>query len=66
MAEGVDYKGYRIDVSPLGKGWRAVIYPPGSKSALPESPSSLEKIPKEVIVAEAMKIIDVRVQPPPS
>ena len=43
-------------VSPVGNGWRAVIFPPGSSSALPESPATLEKSPKEAIVAEAKKL----------
>jgi hypothetical protein len=60
MAEELDYKGYRLLVSPVGKGWRAMIFPPGSSSPLPESPAALEKSPKEAIVAEARKIVDAR------
>ncbi len=37
-----------------------MIFPLGSSSALPESPATLEKSPKEAIVAEAKKIIDAR------
>jgi hypothetical protein len=55
MAEELNYKGYRLLVSPVGKGWRAMIFPPGSSSALPESP-------KETIVAEARKIVDARLK----
>ena len=61
MAESIDYNGYRIEVSPLGKGWRTMIYPLGSKLALPENPSNMERVPKETIIAEAMTIIDARV-----
>jgi hypothetical protein len=60
MAEELSYKGYRLLVSPVGKGWRAMIYSLGSSSALPESPSILEKCSKDEIVAEAKKIIDAR------
>jgi hypothetical protein len=60
MAEELDYKGYRLLVSPVGKGWRAMIFPPGSPSPLPESPAALEKSPKDAIVAEARKIVDAR------
>jgi hypothetical protein len=60
MAEELDYKGYRLLVSPVEKGWRAMIFPPGSPFALPEGPSMLEKSPKEAIVAEAKKIVDAR------
>ena len=60
MAEELNYKGYRLLVSPVGKGWRARIYAPGSPSALPESPAALEKSSKEAIVAEARKIVDAR------
>jgi hypothetical protein len=60
VAQELSYKGYRLLVSPVGKGWRALIFPPGSSSALPESPATLEKSSKEAIVAEAKKIIDAR------
>jgi hypothetical protein len=60
MAEQLDYQGYRLLISPVGKGWRAMIYAPGSSSALPESPATLEKSSKEAIVAEAKRIVDAR------
>jgi hypothetical protein len=60
MADELNYKGYRLLISPVGKGWRAMIFPPGSSSALPESPATLEKSSKEEIVAKARKIIDAR------
>ena len=60
MAEAIDYRGYRLLVGPVGKGWRAMIYAPGSPSPLPESPSTLEKSLKEAIVVEAKKIVDAR------
>ena len=56
----VDYKGYRIEVSPVGKGWRASIFSPASRSPWPNSPVNLEKSSKEEIVAEAKRIIEVR------
>jgi hypothetical protein len=60
MAERIDYRGYRLEVSPVGKGWRVAIYPPGSPSPLSESPVVLEKISKEEIVTQAKEIIDAR------
>ena len=60
MAERIDYRGYRLEVGPVGKGWRVAIYPPGSASPLPESPAVLEKIGKEEIVTQAKRIIDER------
>jgi hypothetical protein len=60
VAEELRYKEYRLLVSPVGKGWRAMIFPPGSSSALSESPATLEKSSKEAIVAEAKKIVDAR------
>ena len=54
----IDYKGYRIEVSPVGKGWRAAIFAPGSTRALPNSPSNLEESRTEEIIAEAKRIID--------
>jgi hypothetical protein len=57
----IEYKGYRIEVSSVGRGWRASIYSPGSTAVLSDSPSNLEKSPQEAIVAEAKKVIDVRI-----
>jgi hypothetical protein len=54
------YKGHRIVVSRVGKGWRAMIYVPGSNTALREGPASLEECRKEAIVAEAKWIADAR------
>jgi hypothetical protein len=59
----IDYKGYRIEVSHVGKGWRASIFSPGSTRALDDSPSNLEKGRTEEIVAEAKRIIDERLGP---
>jgi len=59
----VDYKGYRIEVSPVGKGWRASIFSPGSTSPWPNSPVNLEKSGTEEIIAEAKRIIEVRLGP---
>jgi hypothetical protein len=59
--ENIDYNGYRLEVVAVGKGWRVSIYPPDSMSALHESPSILEKVSKETVIAEAKKIVDARV-----
>ena len=59
----IEYKGYRTEVSPVGKGWRAAIFAPGSTRPLAESPSNLEKSLTEEIVAEAKRIIDARFGP---
>lgn len=59
----IDYKGYRIEVSPVGKGWRASIFSPDSATAWPNSPVNLEKSSTEDIVAEAKRLIEVRLGP---
>jgi hypothetical protein len=56
----LDYKGFRIDVTSVGKGWRAAIFESGSTRALADSPLNLEKSRSEEIVAEARRIIDAR------
>jgi hypothetical protein len=56
----IEYKGHRIEVNPVGKGWRAAIFAPGSTRAMADSPSNLEKSRSEEIVAEAKRIIDAR------
>jgi hypothetical protein len=59
----IDYKGYRIEVSAVGKGWRASIFSPDSTAPWPNSPVNLEKSSTEEIVAEAKRIIEVRLGP---
>ena len=59
----IDYKGYRIEVSPVGKGWRASIFSPGTKSPWPNSPVNLEESITEQIVDEAKRIIEARLGP---
>jgi hypothetical protein len=56
----IEYKGFRIEVSPVGKGWRAAIFSPGTIRAWADSPSNLEKSSKEDIVGEAKRVIDAR------
>ena len=55
----LEYKGFRIEVTSVGKGWRASIFEMGSNRALPDSPLNLESRSEE-IVAEARRIIDAR------
>jgi hypothetical protein len=59
----IQYKGYRIESSPVGKGWRASIYAPGSISPWGNSPTNLEKCSEDEIVVEAKRIIDERLGP---
>jgi hypothetical protein len=59
----IEYGGHRIQVSHVGKGWRASIFSPGSTRALADSPSNLEKSRKEEIFAEAKGIVDARLGP---
>ena len=54
------YKNHRFHVSRVGKGWRAMIYAPGSSSAFPESPANLEASSEAAIIAEAKWIVDAR------
>jgi hypothetical protein len=56
----IEYKGFRIVVSPLGKGFRANIFPPGVNHPLAESPANL---PSEDTVTEAKRVIDALVGP---
>jgi len=41
----VVYSDHRIFIIHVGKGWRAMIYPPGSSVAMPESPGHARTIP---------------------
>src|SRR5262245_4181745 len=57
-SEITEYMGYQLEARPLGKGWRVLIYPPVSKSALSEYASDLEKGSKETVVRKAKEIVD--------
>lgn len=59
----VRYKGHRIELTPVGRGWRATIFAPGFNRALADRPSNLEKSRKEEILAEAKRIINARLDP---
>jgi hypothetical protein len=59
----IEYKGCRIEISSVGKGWRASIFSPGSTSPWPNSPVNLEKSSTEEIVAEAKRVIELRLGP---
>jgi hypothetical protein len=59
----IEYKGCRIEVTAVGKGWRASIFVRGSTRALADSPFNLEKSRPEEVVAEAKRIIDARLTP---
>jgi hypothetical protein len=54
------YKDHRLVVRRVGKGWRALIYPPGSAMALRESPATLEHCTREAIIAQAKWVVDAR------
>jgi hypothetical protein len=53
----IEYKGHRIEVSPVGKG---CYFFARLDRAIADSPSNLEKSGSEEIVAEAKRIIDAR------
>jgi hypothetical protein len=55
-SEITEYMGYRLDARPVGKGWRVLIYPPETDSALSEYPSDLESSPKEAVIRRAMRL----------
>jgi hypothetical protein len=61
MMTTLEHKGFRIEVTPVGTGWRASIFQPGANCALADSPSNLEKSSKEEIVAEAKQIVDASI-----
>jgi hypothetical protein len=54
----IQYRHYRIDVSRVGKGWRASIFAPNAMRPLADSPSNLEKSDKKEILAQAKRVID--------
>ena len=59
----IEYKGFRIVVSPLGRGFRANIFAPGKNYPLAASPANMEKSPREETVTAAKRVIDALVDP---
>ena len=69
MAEGatatseiIEYMGYRLEARPLGKGWRVLVYPPGTESALSEYASDLETGSKVAVIRKAKEIVDMHLR----
>ena len=69
MAEGatatseiIEYMGYRLEARPLGKGWRVLVYPPGTESALSEYASDLETCSKVAVIRKAKEIVDMHLR----
>src|SRR5262249_18241437 len=56
VAQELSYKGYRLLVSPVGKGWRAMIFPPGSSSRCPKVLQRLRKVPKKRLLPRQRKL----------
>src|SRR5262249_58359241 len=48
----IDYKGFRIEVCAVGKGWRASIFSPGSTSQCPNSLAIFEKMATKKFLAK--------------
>jgi hypothetical protein len=61
-SEIAEYMGYRLEARPLGKGWRVLIYPPGTKSALSEYASDLEAGSKAAVIERAKAIVDAHLR----
>lgn len=59
----IQYKGYRIEVIAVGKGFRASIFPPNATRPLADSPCNLEKSEENDIVAEAKRVVDAHLRP---
>lgn len=60
MTYTMEYRGHRLEIGPVCKGWRASIYSRGSTCPLRESPTNLEKSCKEDVIARAKQVIDAR------
>lgn len=56
----IEYRGHRLEIGSVCKGWRVSIYSGGSTSPLRDSPANLEKSRREDIIARAKQIIDAR------
>jgi hypothetical protein len=60
MTHVIEYRGHRLEIDPVCKGWRASIYSQGATSPLRDSPANLEKSCEEDIIVRAKRIIDAR------
>ncbi len=60
----IEYRYYRIEVSRVGRGWRASIFAPNARRPLPDSPFNLDKSDENEIVAQAKRVIDAHLTRP--
>jgi len=58
MTEIEIYRNYRLEIQPLGAGFRVVIYPPKGIMGLKHIPFSLKPAEREGVVAQARAIVD--------
>ena len=54
----INYKGFSLVPSQVGKGWRVNIYDPGSTASRPDSPCVLEPCAEADVLKDARKIVD--------
>jgi hypothetical protein len=57
-AEELNYKGYRLQVSPQGPGWKVIIYAPGAMLGLDEIPYIRDPAGRDQVIEEAREIVD--------
>ncbi len=56
--ERIDYRECRIDLTPLGGGWKAAVFLPGSTLAEVPILHSLNPVDRDVVIEQAKGKID--------
>ena len=57
--EDINYRGFRLELRPLGKGCKVTIYRPGVNFGEDEMPHTFETGRSDQVVVEAMRIVDL-------
>jgi hypothetical protein len=60
--EGVEYRGYHLDVHKFGSGWRVRVYGPGDRYPMPGAPETRREDGRDQVVRQAQHIIDKHVR----
>jgi hypothetical protein len=65
MSEAIDHRGFHLDVSQFGGGWRVLISTP-NRSRMLEIPETTRRNGRDQVILEARLIVDRRIAILPS
>jgi hypothetical protein len=56
--EGVEYRGYHLDVHRFGSSWRVRVYGPGDRYPMPGAPETRSEDGEDQVLRQARQTVD--------